>query len=98
MKFRENEHIFLGVPILLLGTLCLGRNIHLLFQYHFSDKLFLFEAPNLLLMVNVLIATFSLILGVETMKGKLKVKISLIVFLAMLVSYILLNTIFNLLL
>lgn len=86
--------MFLGVPILLLSTLCLGRNTHLLFQYHSSEKLFLFETPDLLLIVNLVIAIFSLILGVETMKGKLKVKVSLILFLVILLSYILLNTFF----
>lgn len=94
MKFRENEHLFLGVPIMFFSFLSLAWNIHGLYQYNFSEKLFLFEIPNKILIINIVIAILGIVLSVETMKGRLNVSKSLLIFMFLILVYIFLNTVF----
>lgn len=92
MKFRENEKIFLGVPILLLSFFGLANNVFGLYQYNFSNSLFLYAAPNKVLIINVIISILGIVLAIETMKGKFKVRVSLLLFIVILLIYILFNT------
>ena len=92
MNFRENEHLFLGVAILLLSFLSLAWNVHSFYKYNYTNLLFLYIVPNKILISNIVLALLAVILSVETLKGKLKVKLSLIIFISILLIYIVLNT------
>lgn len=91
MEFRENEHLFLGIPILLLSFFGLAWNAFRLYQYNFSDKFFLFIVSNKLLLINGVLTVLGIVLGVETMKKNAKITVSLFLFLSLLVIYIILN-------
>lgn len=95
MKFRQNEHLFLGVPILILSFLGLAWNVHGLYQCNFTEKVFLFVVPNKVLIINSVIAVLGVVLGVETMKRRLRILVGLLIFILMLLVYIILNAVFR---
>lgn len=95
MKFRENEHIVLGIPILFLSFIGLSWNSFWLFQYIFTNKLFFYQISNYILIINITLCIIGMILGIETIRKSIKTNRSLLFFLIALTFYIGLNNYAN---
>lgn len=64
-------NITIGVIMIILNCLWLYRWLELLYGYHFSGKLYLFQYPNWILVMNIICALTGIFLAVRLIKKKI---------------------------
>jgi len=60
-----------GVAIILINSIWILRNVHFLYMYNFTSKLWLIMIPNKILIINTFLGLIGLLVGYKLKSSKL---------------------------